>query len=91
MFDKDILNTEELRFLADIGSAGLKCKMPEVAESICRSLLPFCPSNSNGPVIGVAMGLFGQSKAEEAVTLLKEKALVDDPKCADSHLSLIHI
>lgn len=88
MLDNEILSIDELRYLAGIGGSALKAKMPEAAGNICSAIIPFCPSNSNGPIIGLAMAKFGQSQCDDAIALLKDHALVNDPMCADSHAHL---
>lgn len=85
------LTLGELKRLADIGGSALNQKMAAEAESIFKAIIPFCPPNSNGPVIGLAMAKYGQGDVDGSISLLRDNALKENPECADSniHLALI--
>lgn len=86
-----MLSIHELKTLASIGSSALMFKRPKDAECIFKSIMPFCPLPSNGPVIGLAMSIFAQGMNEEAIRTLEKYALSANPKCSDTnaHIALV--
>lgn len=70
-----VLAKEELRLLADVGFLAALCADQARADTIFSGLRQLAPS-STCPYIGLATTLIAMRRADEAVRLLRDEALV---------------
>lgn len=86
-----LVDFDDMRFIADVGSAAITHGLPALAVKIFSSLRPFCRSQDTGPLIGLAVAHYGVGDEGQGLDILEE-VLQADPHCVDSKLNiaLIH-